>query len=258
MSFSELSPDIRGIIINEAISRTSYLRLNTSNDVNDKKSLELAETLLETPDEKLVDAVWGAYNKLKMTYNILRGKAVYFSGADPYLMAYDIIWGRMYVWLYFPKHDDPLWTEHLFPLMKEHKMPPEILEDVNSCEKFIDGYIEKKQRFHSALQQKNNSPKPEQTLHDGGISPFHIAEGSKTDVMKVLFYLYDQNVFADENGQPLKRRKSQFMKAIGTFLNSDFDNYSQRINAAAAEPNFPDILERMLKDAQQKYADEYK
>ena len=142
--------------------------------------------------------------------------------------------------------------------MKERKMPANIMEDVNRCEKFLDEYIEKRKRFNSALQQKNNPKKSKQAPLNGGISPFYIAEGSKTDVMKVLFYLYDQNVFVDSNGQSLKRKKSEFMKAIGAFLNSDFSNYSQRINAAAAEPNFPDILERMLKDAQQKYADEFK
>ena len=87
-------------------------------------------------------------------------------------------------------------------------------------------------------------------------SPFFIAEGSKTDVMKVLSYLYDLNVFTDKKNQPLKRKKTQFMISIGKFLNSDFENYAQTINKAAQEEHFMDVFHNLLDLAQKKYIDE--
>ena len=236
----------------EVIAKLAFIRYMSKAD---KDPIESALDFLDrvcTPIDRTLDNISDVRDRISAKYRYS------VENITPTIYYGELMWAYMYLIAFYKKSTEPLWTDYILPSMMELVTKTCIRDNIQKGRDLIAEYVKKRKRFNTALQQINNQKNSKQTIFDSGISPFHIAEGSKTDVMKVLFYLYDQNVFSDEKGLPLKRKKSQFMKAIGTFFNSDFDNYSQRINAAAAEPNFPDILERMLKDAQQKYADEFK
>ena len=66
-------------------------------------------------------------------------------------------------------------------------------------------------------------------------------------------YMFDENLFVNADGSPLTRQKTQFMKALGAFFETDFTNYARIINKAAQEPNFQGIFERMYMRSKQKY-----
>ena len=141
-----------------------------------------------------------------------------------YIPQYKFIWGRMIVEFYYFYHSNLTLAKTICDLMLESLSSTMISGRVKRGMEMIDEYYTRSQQLDEELLD---------TDMPADSSPFFIAEGSKTDVMKVLSYLYDLNVFTDKKNQPLKRKKTQFMISIGKFLNSDFENYAQTINKAA-------------------------
>lgn len=164
-----------------------------------------------------------------------------------YIPQYKFIWGRMIVEFYYFYHSNLTLAKTICDLMLESLSSTMISGRVKRGMEMIDEYYTRSQQLDEELLD---------TDMPADSSPFFIAEGSKTDVMKVLSYLYDLNVFTDKKNQPLKRKKTQFMISIGKFLNSDFENYAQTINKAAQEEHFMDVFHNLLDLAQKKYIDE--
>ncbi|MBQ6984195.1 MAG: hypothetical protein IJQ20_04625 [Paludibacteraceae bacterium] len=160
MEFAELTPDKRSAIKIEVFNRTSYLKLHMDIDKEFLRSLGIVQRILQTSDEELEDLIYGEYDKIRGAFNIA------IEGSNPPTSMSQVLWGRIYTWLYLCRHDDPLWKEYLFPLMKERKMCATVAEDVSRCEKLIDDYLTRQIRINNLIRAKRMAQTadiPEQT-----------------------------------------------------------------------------------------------
>jgi len=84
-------------------------------------------------------------------------------------------------------------------------------------------------------------------------SEMKVASKKKTEVMKILSFMYDLKLFTDLNGKPLTN-KQNMMEAFGEFLNEDFSAYSTSLTTAKGGDydNFFRIFED-LKSAAKNY-----
>ena len=205
------------------------------------KTLDCYNSIIQCPKERLLDMIVFERQNIIRNYNGVIG------GFAPTLYFSDIMWEYVYTLAYYLNHNSSLWKTHLLPRMKELTRVAAIKDDLKKAEELVDEYIDRRMVFEQDLH--NDTPaQPEQKT-----PAFHIAENHKTDAVKVFAYMFDEDLFVNADGSPLKRQKTQFMKALGEFFGDDFTNYARIINKAAQEPNFPGIFEHMYMRSKRKY-----
>lgn len=236
----------------EVFMHLTYARYYKPDAAVLKEILAIYNSIINYPKNRLLDSIAMVRQQIAAKYGkvmqVINNTTLYYS---------NLVWEYIYTLAYYLNHNDSLWKKHLLPRMKEYAHHPYVKKDMEIAEALVDKYIAQRFIFENDLDWKEEVPNQTQSKEPVS-SAFCIAENRKTDVMKVLSYLYDLRVFVDKDEHELKRQKTKFMIAIGNFLNSDFQNYAQIINKAAQEPNFPEVFDRMLVLARNKYSDEYK
>lgn len=227
-----------------ALKHTTYLRnVNYVIERNEKASYHFLKMFITDSDKSPLERLIHIHNQV---WRIFSATTSYASN-NYYLQAMLLVWGEMYVIAYFHYHDDPDWKELFLPKMLSMTAQKAVENDMQKATKFIDEYLAENQRWEEKLAAKQD-PLPFCIQN----SPYTIAENQKANVIKVLNYMFDLNLFADKDGKPLSRKKSQFMVDMGKCLNSDFENYAQIVNKAAQEDHFDDIFLDMLEKAKGK------
>ena len=232
--------------INFAIlAKTRELRqIPTSYDEDGQKSLVYLGRIISAHPENFVKDMDTVYQQALNENFVQTGLT---TGAGRIVMLYQIIWARMIVTSYYYYHDDKKWIKKGIPLMENYIIYDVMKEAIKKGMKLVDEYYQQRADWMEDDTPKD-TPQPEQR-----VPAFHIAENRKTDAIKVFSYMFDDDLFVNADGSPLKRQKTQFMKALGEFFGADFTNYARIINKAAQEPNFPGIFEHMLMRSKRQY-----
>lgn len=217
-------------------------------DLNGQLSISLLEKIISADDSVFIKQLSLTHSELVRKAGI---KQTHWTENGHNITLDAIIWGRMIVISYYFYHEDKKWVKKGIPAMERYIYYSIIKDSIKRGMELVDDYYQQ-------CKDWNDDDELAVTNTDLGKSPFYIAENRKTDVMKVLAYMYDLGLFADSQGQVLSHHKKQIMMAFGDFLNSDFEKYAQTINKAAQEPNFPSIFEDMLSMANDQYTDKYK
>ena len=225
-----------------AMSRTDIISKNVKElDGDAHTSIPLINGLFDGETEdfptRVMTTLFGMKNKYKETITV--NNVAY--------KATSILWARMIVIINFFHYKDPIWEELGMPCMLKHLHSKAIIDDMQKALRATDEYYIEKSKW------KAISAKQQQQQQETSSCSFRIAENRKTDAIKVFAYMFDDDIFENVDGSPLNRQKTQFMKAIGAFFDTDFDNYSQIIYKASQEPNFPGVFEDMLMKAKEKY-----
>ena len=216
----------------------------TSYDNTGQKSLLYLTKIIQAPNEEFIRNLDNVYQDV-MNNNFAQSNLLSETGR--LIMLYQIIWARMIVTSYYYYHDDKKWIKKGIPLMEKYIIHDVLKEAIKKGMKLVDEYYQQCEDWNKD-DTPNDTQQPE-----GNTSAFRIADNRKTDAIKVFSYMFDEDLFVNADGSPLKRQKTQFMKALGEFFDADFNNYAQMINKAAQEPNFPAIFENMLMKSKDKY-----
>ena len=211
-------------------------------------ALEFLNKALQVPPERLLDSLQQVLCSFGNTYNqrIPNASTIYF---------YHLMREYMYLLAFYKKGNDSVWKEHILPQMEQWVVNQYVQEDlcrgIQLVSRFIDRRVQLKEALKKQAELAAQQSEQANPLHEIIPSSFRIAERRKTDVIKVLSFLFDFGCFTQANGQPLNRQKTQFMTDIGKFFDNDFVNYAQIINKAAQEDHFNDIFIDMHEKAKQ-------
>ena len=151
MEFTRLTDKKRKAITLEILNRTSFLKLAERNELDhdSHRSMVYVQHFLETPESELADDILATFGTIKDTFNTA------IQGTYPYMAKYQVLWGRIYIWLYFFKHDDTLWNEYLFPLMLNGRVAATILEDIKMAMERMDNYLSRQARIDSYISKRH-------------------------------------------------------------------------------------------------------
>lgn len=151
MKFSELTEEKCLAIKLDVLNRTSYLKLGEKQgiDTNSNVSLQYVKDFLEMQESELADSIVAAYDKIKGSFRDV------IPGTNPSLSKYQILWGRIYIWIYLFKKDDLLWKEFLFPLMIDRRVNRAILEDIELAKSHVDTYIDRQNKITELLSTRD-------------------------------------------------------------------------------------------------------
>lgn len=160
MNFADLTDKKRRAITLDVLNKTSFLKLAEHNelDSNSHRSLEHVKRFLEIPEEDLADDLLATFDSIRGSFNVA------IQGTQPPLAMYNVLWGRICVWLYFFKHNDPLWTDYLFPLILNGRICKPVHEDVIGAVKRMDEYIKQQIQIKNYLTAKRQAQG--QTVHN--------------------------------------------------------------------------------------------
>lgn len=234
-------------VVSEILCKFTYVKsIGLSKDIvlDADKYLKMIE---QYNDEKRISAITHIRNTIiPQKYN----KSFYlgFSNNKITYSQSSIMWEYVYVLARLYHYGESLWEKHFVPRMKELVGGSFFQEELQKADSRIEEYIKRRIEIIKAIQTAVEDKNTEQITP----SAFRIAERRKTDVMKVLSYMFQLDCFANKDGQELKRQKTQFMIAIGKFFDCDFSNYAQIINKAAQEDHYNDIFIDMLDMAEKK------
>ena len=235
--------DFRFIDI-EFLSKSELSTSRSSYDAGGEFSLDFLKWII-TSKEPLIKT-------LSLVYDMVKKKHAQSSNCivNGYRMPfYHFIWGRIIVEFYYFYHDmDSDKLKKIVNKMLEYHESQHFEKATRSALNQVDAY------YNALVDWEENV----ENLINTSASSFSVADNRKKDVMKVLNYMFDLNMFCTKDGKPLNRQKKQFMIAMGKFFNSDFEKYAQIVNKAAQEPNYPGVFEEMLRMANDKYTDNYK
>ena len=234
-------------LITEILRKFPYARrlgLNKAKVLDADNYLKMIE---QYPDEKKLSAITHIRNTIiPRQYNM--SFQIHTNDKNFTYSLSDIMWEYVYVLARLYHYGESMWEKHFFQRMKELVGGTVFQEEIQEADSRIEEYVRKRVEIINAMQEISDKKESEDITH----SSYHIAEGRKTDVMKVINYMYDLKCFTQKDGQPLNRQKTQFMTAIGKFLGSDFSNYAQVINKAAQEDHYQDIFIDMCNMAKKK------
>ena len=228
-----------------AMGRTAIISKNVKElDGEAHTSIPLINGLFEGETEDFPTRVMMTLFKMRNKYNgtITVNNVAYKETS--------VLWARMIVIITFFHYNDPIWKDLGMPCMLKHLRSSAIIDDMQRALRAIDDYYVEKTKWKAASTKQQEQ---QQHQSEPSSSSFRIAENRKTDAIKVFAYMFDDGIFENVDGTPLNRKKTQFMKAIGSFFDADFDTYPQIIYKASQEPNFPSVFESMLMKAKQKY-----
>ena len=237
----EIDAVISEILCNISCFRTYGLDKNKVIDADNY--LKMIE---QYPDDKKLSAIAYVRNTIiPKAYN--KSIQIVVNGLHTSSLQSVIIWQFLYVLAALYHYNDQMWKDIFLPRIKE--LAASFLhEEMQKTEKLIDAYVKRRIEIIDAAEVS------EYKKEAASITPsrYRIAEGRKTDVVKVLSYMFDLKCFIDADGQMLCRQKMPFMISIGKFFDCDFSNYAQVINKAAQEDHYQDIFIDMQKKAQKK------
>lgn len=234
-----------------AFSHSEWLNaIEKDFDEECKLSFILLSVLIKGDDDDLLGRIIDIYTLTKTSYtnSVVHVKQ---NGQNYAIPAFPYLWSRTCVVAYYFYHNHAIWRdlgglEKMISLIEFESLT----KDVRECISRIDEYFKEENAFKKNIA---NLPINNDTAE---VSSFGIADNNKTNVMKILNYMFDLGMFCGPDGQPLKRQKKHFMIALGKFFNNDFENYAQTINRAAQEEHFTDIFHSMLDLAHKKYIDD--
>lgn len=150
MEFTDLTDKKRIAITLEVLNKTSFLKLLEHNelDKNSHRSLEHVKRFLTIPEEDLLDDLLATFDAIRSSFNVA------IQGTQPPLAMYNVLWGRICIWLYFFKHDDPLWTEYLFPQILNGRINKSVYDDVVRAREKMDEYFKQQIRINNYITAK--------------------------------------------------------------------------------------------------------
>lgn len=232
------------LIASVALKHTSYLRnVNYVMERNEKASYFYLKKFITDTDKSPLENLIYIRNQVWRLFNTVTS----YTADNHYLQSMYLVWGEMYIIAYFHYREDPDWKELFLPKMLSMTACRAVENDMQKATKLIDEYWAENQKWEEILAARQG--------HQSFViqnSPYSIAENQKANVVKVLSYMFNLNCFADKEGKPLNRKKTQFMVDMGKFFNTDFENYAQIVNKAAQEDHFDDIFLNMLEMAKEK------
>ena len=155
MEFTDLTDKKRRAITLEVLNKTSFLKLMEYNelDSNSHRSLEYVKRLLATPEEDMLDDLLATFDSIRVSFNVA------IPGTQPPLAMYNVLWGRICIWLYFFKHDDPLWTDYLFPQILNGRINQSVYEAVIRASERMDEYFKQQIQINNYITAKRMAQK---------------------------------------------------------------------------------------------------
>ena len=145
----------RKAITSQVFNKTALIKhVDINIDGDYKTSFALLNNMCEGSIESLRDRVIATHSKISVTYRM--GNAC----VNPTFAVSHFIWGRIYVWAYYFKHNDALWKQHILPLMIELQKSAKIKEDMHTAEKLLEAYFEEQNKYEKAIIESNSNIPP--------------------------------------------------------------------------------------------------
>ena len=157
----------RKAITSQVFNKTTLIKhVDINIDGDYKTSLALLNNMCEGPIESLRDRVIATQAQINSKYKM--GNV----GINPTFAVCHFLWGRIYVWAYYFKHNDSLWQQHILPLMMELQKSAKIKEDMHKAEQLLETYFEEQSQYEKAIKESKLS-----------ISSTAHADNTQTDCM---------------------------------------------------------------------------
>ena len=184
--------------------------------------------------QRIVGSDWPIRRTLVLTYDDIKNRYHFSSRYNEngrFLPISDILWGRMIVVFYYFYHgmsECSSITQKMLGYIESNKI---------LCEKIKKAMGLIKEYEDEALEEGDTAS----AVPTEGISEFRIAEGRKTDVIKVLYYMMKLGMFTTKDGKPIKEK--EFMLAIGKFFDADFKLYAQTNSKSSNMNNYLNVFD---------------
>lgn len=157
----------RKAITSQVFNKTTLIKhVDINIDGDYKTSLALLNNMCEGPIESLRDRVIATQAQINSKYKM--GNVC----VNPTFAVSHFLWGRIYVWAYYFKHNDSLWQQHILPLMMELQKSAKIKEDMHKAEQLLETYFEEQSQYEKAIKESKLS-----------ISSTAHADNTQTDCM---------------------------------------------------------------------------
>ena len=179
------------------------------------------------------------------------GKEYAYSVANytPTVHYSELMWEYMYLLAFYLKSGNPLWMDYALPEMMAMLNNEFVRKEIEYGKKLVLECIEKNKRFQQAVKELDYKTSD---THLTDNSPYAVAPHRKVDVMKVMYYMFKNNMFVNSDGTPAKGIKT-FMNTIGKFFNDDFSAYAQHIGKAKAMDAYMNVFNDLHKSAEEDY-----
>ena len=185
--------------------------------------------------QRIIESDMPIRKTLILMYNDLKGK--YYESScylynGKFIPISDILWGRIIVVFYYFYYGMPECSK-IYPKMMDY-----IAQNFTLCFK-----VKKAMGLIDAYENevKEEMEEAESAVPTEGISEFRIAEGRKTDVIKVLYYMMKLGMFTTKDGKPIKEK--EFMLTIGKFFDADFKLYAQTNSKSSNMNNYLNVFD---------------
>ena len=154
-------------ITSQVFSKTILLKhIDPNIDGDYRTSFAFLNSMCEGEPESLRDRIIASHAKICTSYKM--GNAF----INPTFAVCHFLWGRIYVWAYYFKHNDSLWQQHILPLMMELQKSAKIKEDMHRAEQLLETYFEEQSQYEKAIKESKSS-----------ISSTAHADNTQTDCM---------------------------------------------------------------------------
>lgn len=154
-------------ITSQVFSKTALIKYIDPNiDGEYKTTFSYLNSMCEGCPELLRDRVIATHAQINTKYQM--GNV----GINPTFAVCHFLWGRIYVWAYYFKHNDSLWQQHILPLMMELQKSAKIKEDMHKAEQLLETYFEEQSQYEKAIKESKLS-----------ISSTAHADNTQTDCM---------------------------------------------------------------------------
>ena len=138
-------------ITSQVFSKTVLLKhIDPNIDGDYRTSFAFLNSMCEGEPESLRDRVIASHAKICISYKM--GNAF----VNPTFAVCHFLWGRIYVWAYYFKHNDSLWQQHILPLMMELQKSAKIKEDMHRAEQLLETYFEEQSQYEKAIKESKS------------------------------------------------------------------------------------------------------
>ena len=139
-------------ITSQVFSKTILLKhIDPNIDGDYRTSFAFLNSMCEGEPESLRDRIIASHAKICTSYKM--GNAF----INPTFAVCHFLWGRIYVWAYYFKHNDSLWQQHILPLMMELQKSAKIKEDMHIAEQLLETYFEEQSQYEKAIKESISS-----------------------------------------------------------------------------------------------------
>lgn len=139
-------------ITSQVFSKTILLKhIDPNIDGDYRTSFAFLNSMCEGEPESLRDRIIASHAKICTSYKM--GNAF----INPTFAVCHFLWGRIYVWAYYFKHNDSLWQQHILPLMMELQKSAKIKEDMHRAEQLLETYFEEQSQYEKAIKESKSS-----------------------------------------------------------------------------------------------------